>query len=277
MDEILQKARGKTLAHHFTKSAAFHEKKADHHEKCMKAHEGAQDHHEKCMGMGKADDPMHDHHKAKAAFHKTMASHHEKAMGLHKKHAEHHAAMAAAHGTDDGAAKAAFTSLGIELEAATNPPVVNLAPVPTGEPIVSKTTEQTPSTAAAGTVAAPVVQPTATAALAAALASDNPLGEYGIQVQKAFNEGVATASMNAVKELLASPEFKKTIQEEVANTLLKRLGEQAQTTHVKTFAVPRVGTSVLEIAKSVATGNTPVIDTTGVSADFSDLVSMGSE
>src|SRR5208282_2223835 len=156
MDEILQKARGKTLAHHFTKSAAFHEKKADHHEKCMKAHEGAQDHHEKCMGMGKADDPMHDHHKAKAAFHKTMASHHEKAMNMHKKHAEHHAAMAAAQSDNAETAKAALTTLGIEFEVPVSQQVSQQTASPvvitqTGDPTVSKTTDPNATAAAVTT------------------------------------------------------------------------------------------------------------------------------
>lgn len=267
----LEKAKGKSLAAHFKKSAAHHVKMAGHHEASMKAHEGAQAHHEE---MGKADGANKEHHKAKAAFHKTMASHHEKMHKTHLAHADHHTAMATAHddGDADDAKKAAFTTLGIEFEAvsATKPNPQPTDPAPTGDANVSKTTDPNASTAASGTAAA---QPsTATAAAAAMTAEGDPLG-----VQKVFNEGVASAAVAAVKELLASPEFKKTIQEEVANTLLKRLGEQAQTTHVKTFAVPRAGTSVLEVAKSVATGATPLIDTAGVSADFADLVTMGGE
>ena len=267
----LQKARGKSLAHHFTKVAAFHEKKADHHEKCMKAHEAIQEHHE---AMGKVDGADKEHHKAKAAFHKTKAGLHEKMHKLCKAHAEHHATMAAAHSENPDSAKAAFTILGIEVLEKAAIPATDPQPTPTGEPTVIKT--DTPSTAAGTTdpkAAASGAQPnsTAQAAAQAAMADGDPLG-----VQKVFNEGVATATVNAVKELLASPEFKKTIQEEVANTLLKRLGEQAQTTTVKTFAVPRIGTSVLEKARDLATGTTPPINTEGVSADFADLVSMGS-
>jgi len=279
----LEKARGKSLAQHFTKEAAFHEKKADHHEKCMKAHEGCQEHHEGMMG--KAADEMSAHHKTKAAFHKTMAGHHEKCMKLHKGHAEHYAAMAAAHGTDDGAAKAAFATLGIELEKAatsTTDPAAATATVPevkpqenqpTGEPTVIKTeTTNNPAAVPDPKAAASGTQPTPAAAAAALAAEGDPFG-----VQKLFKDGVVAATQNAVKELIASPEFKKTIQEEVGNTMLRLLGEQAKSTTVKTFAVPRTGTSIREQAQQIATGATPPINTEGVAAEWSDLVSMGSD
>lgn len=291
----LQKAKGKSLAAHFKKNASYHSKMAGHHEACMKAHEGAQSHHEGMMG--KAEDAMHGHHKTKAAYHKTMAAQHDKMHKTHAAHADHHAAMATAHNesaTDD-AKKAAYAALEIELEPISEEgaapvvkatevdpaePVVVVTPAAAetvvaaadpaqGEPPVSKTVVADPN---AAVVVPEQKTPVAAAAAAAATADGDPLG-----VQKVFREGLLAAAQNGVKELLASPEFKKTMQEEIANALLAQLGQQTQAAAVKTFAVPRAGTSVLEVAKAIQTGNTPHVDTTGVPAELAHLVAFNAD
>jgi hypothetical protein len=276
----LQKARGKTLAMHFGKGAAFHEKKADHHEKCMDAHKAMQAHHEEMAGADGADKA---HHKAKTNFHKTMAAHHEKCMKLHKAHAEHHLVMEGAfEGVElagenksnkpSTSVKAAFAKLGIELTEDASPAVVSAdsatsasTTTTTGEPPVIKNTS---ATDLAATVTATSAATTTTPVAAAAT------GEPG-DLQTAMRDGLRKAVDTGIKEILASPEFKKTMQEQIANALLEQLGQQTAAAPAKTFAVPRNGTSVLEVAKAISTGNTPQLDTTGVAPEFAHLVSLG--
>lgn len=261
----LQKAKGKSLVAHFKKGAAHHTKMAAHHEAIMKAHEGMHAHHEEHMGKTEGD--MKAHHKAKMAFHKTKMSAHEKIHKAHLAHADHHAAMATAHsdGDADDAKKAAFATLEIELDS-TATPVVTQEPPKSGDTPVIKTTD--PNTTAAA-VAAPVVTPPVTAP---AVVAGDPT-----DIQKALKDGLQAAVANGIKEIIASPEFKKTMQEQIANALLEQLGQQTAAATVKTFAVPRNGTSVLDVAKALSTGTTPQLDTTGVSAEFAHLVSLGTE
>lgn len=274
----LQKARAKTLADHFKKAAAHHTKMAGHHEAIMKAHEGAQAHHESMMGKG---DDGHGHHKAKAAFHKTMASHHEKLYKTHSAHAEHHSAMADAHNDGDADDQkktmiAAFAKFDIEIEEQQAAAVVD-PPQPTqttGAPPVSKTQESTATTpttpsAAAATASAAPPSPVAAATAAAA-------GEVAIDLQKSLHEGLQLAVKNGLSEILQTPEFKKTIQEELANALLKQLGQQTAAAAVKTFAVPRSNENTLEASKTViASGATPQIDTKSIDPQFAHLFQMG--
>ena len=275
----LQKARSKSLVAHFKKGAAFHEKKADHHEKCMKAHEAAAEHHSSMMG--KAADPADAHHKVKAAFHKTMASHHEKAHKLHKAHAEHHAAMADAHAEDAGAQKAAFAKLEIEYvekAVAADPapvvPVADPAPVISAgaadpAPIADPATK-TVSTGDTMTDAEKLVAAAATKVGTVMNADpDNPL-------QKQLAEGLNEALRNGLKEILASPEFRKTVQEQLGAVLINELGKQTLApTSIKTFAVNRPGIDPAKTA-TIMSGGTPRIDSTGVDPQFANLVSMES-
>ena len=263
----LQKAKGSALASHFKKMASHHTKKAAFHEKCMKAHEGAQAHHEGMMG--KAEDAMHGHHKAKAAFHKTMAGHHEKMHAHHTEMAEHHTAMASAHSADNATAKAAFAKL--EVEVVDSPETQTAAPAAadttsTGDTPVNKTTEPTAAVVDPAKTAATVVPPTTAAA------AGDPT-----DIQKALKDGLQAAVANGIKEIIASPEFKKTMQEQIANALLEQLGQQTAAATVKTFAVPRAGTSVLDVAKALSTGTTPQLDTTGVAPEFAHFVGLGDD
>lgn len=269
-----QKARGKALLTHFKKGAAFHQKMADHHANCVKAHEAASDHHQAMANDGDADDKSH--HKTKAAFHKTMAAHHDKMHKAHTAHAEHHGAMHDAHAEDVGQteqAKKAFEVLGIELEkvvpivvapapvATTPAPVVATpAPVPvekttTGDPDMSKTAAELAVATAAAANQIPAADP------------DNPL-------QKQLSEGLNEALRNGLKEILASPEFRKTVQEQLGNVLINELGKQTLApSSIKTFAVPRQGIDPAKTAM-IAQGGTPKIDTTGIDPEFAGLVSM---
>jgi hypothetical protein len=276
----LQKAKGKSMAQHFKKEAAFHEKKAAHHEKCMKAHEGAADHHESMMSEETdhekatgGNDHFKAHHKAKMNFHKTMSKHHETAHNLHKAHAEHHHAMAAAHselsGEDtknkpsaDVKTKAAFAALEIEIEdtpdpvtkttAVTDPPAVTTSAV-TDSPVVTEKTAPV-VTDPVTTKTGEILMSEATKVLASSEVQDDPN-----DVQKQIANSVQEALKNAIKENLASPEFRKNVQETVANVLLTELNKKTLApTPVKVFAVPRTATQ----QETIATGKIPAI--TGV-------------
>jgi len=263
----LQKARAKSLAAHFKKAAAHHEKMAEHHEKIYKAHEAVAEHHESMMG--KAEDMHHAHHKAKAAFHKTMAGHHEKIHKAHKAHAEHHAAMADAHSEDAAATKAAFEKLEIPLEKAAEVPPVQAAPVqqdPKQDAEINKTSgANMPEPKKTDPTPAPAPQ------TAAQISSEG--------IQKQFNDGLQKALQTGLQEALNSPDFKKTIQEQIGNLLLQELGKQVNIsapapTPVKTFAVPRTALDSSEVVKTIASGGTPTVDVSTVDAEFRHLVGM---
>lgn len=264
----LQKAKGKSLAAHFKKAASHHEKMADIHEKCMKAHESCADHHEGMMGKememasGGADH-FKTHHKTKMNFHKSMAKHHEALHKAHAAHAEHNHTMVDAMTEKDEAEKA-FKVLGVEIEPTAAPVVVpptstqstsNPTITSTGDPNMSKTDPAAPVTAAPGTL-------------------NNP--ETNVDLNKQFTEGLQSALKNGLNEALASPEFKKTVQEQIGNMLLTELSRSspslAPTQPVKVFAVPRNSTQTADIAK----GATPTL--TGLEhldPSLADLVNMG--
>lgn len=241
----LQKAKAKTISEHFKKAAAHHEGHADDDEKCAAAHKAHADHHEK--RMGKAEDPEHEYHKASASFHKSLAKFAEKMGKREKEYSEHCSKMAAAHDAekkDEKEKKAAFTELGIEIEETTGDPMSKTDPTPAVIPaVVTTPATQTPVLAD---------------------------GEEN-SIAKQLRDGVLEATKNGVKEILASPDFKKMIQEQLANTMLAELNKQAiAPTPVKTFAVPRTGTT----KEQISSGATPKVESAGVDPEFAHLVSM---
>lgn len=277
----LEKAKKKALAKHFKKAAAHHEGHAQDDEKCQMAHKAHADHHE--AKMGKADDPQHDYHKACAAFHKSMSSFAEKMGKRETEYAEHNKAMAAATEEDDAAdakdakdakdkkktkddaKKAAFATLDIEFEPETDEPgdstMTNVASDVVAKAVADK------AAAEAKTAADKVAAEAAAAATTTTDAGDPA------DLQKALQAGLRDAVKNGLAEILNTPEFKKTMQEQLANALLEQLGQQTAAAPVKTFAVPRT----IDINKiTIASGGTPTLESAGtVDPAFADLVSMG--
>jgi hypothetical protein len=293
MNELeLQKAKGKSLAAHFAKAAAYHDKMADHHEKCQKAHEGAAEHHESMLSdANKAtggDDNFKQHHTAKKNFHKTMASTHEKMHKAHTAHAEHLRSMAKASdlsGEDtknkpSDTVKAAFAELGVEIE---DKPITATATAETetsstenktttststGDPDMSKTEAQTTTTAPTEPNSA-----IANAAINTAKTAFSGTEEDQAVLGKQFREGLQAALKQGLAEALANPEFKKTVQEQIGNILLSELNKQSLApTSVKTFAVPRTQTT----SESIASGVTPRLSgVENLDPALADLISMG--
>lgn len=223
--ELLEKAKAKSLAHHFKKAAAHHEAKAGHHEKAADMHKAHADHHTEMMGKAE-EDHLKAHHKASAAFHKSKAAHHEKMHKLHKAHAAHHEAMATAHEATD--AEKVYKALEIEAPQEDTLSTTN---------DVAKTTPTAPA-ASAPAPAAPTA-PAAAAAGAPASISEN-FGEY---IQKALDKKLSESVDGAFERLLSSEDFNKRVDQEVAKKMLEKLGATTIETPIKTYAVPRPGES----------------------------------
>jgi hypothetical protein len=133
---------------------------------------------------------------------------------------------------------------------------------------------KTPEQLAAEQAAAAGGTATTLSAAAATLTADpnNPL-------QKQLSEGLNEALKNGLKEILASPEFRKTVQEQLGNVLLTELGKQTLApTPIKTFAVPRTNPPAIDATKvaAIASGATPSVSSEGVDPQFAHLVSMDS-
>jgi hypothetical protein len=262
--DALQKAKAKSLAAHFKKAAAHHDKMADTHEKCMKAHEGAAAHHEGMMGKememaAKSEDPavqelqkaadMHKaHHKAKAAFHKTMASHHEKFHKHHSAHADHNRSMAEAHGTDGEAATKALKVLEIDFDTTEE------------KPVMSKANDgATPTTPNPNPNPAPVVSPTGV------------IADLNEVIQKALDSKLTEGVAAALERVLASDDFNKKVDNQIAGMLLEKLGTSTVPTEVKTFPVPRDG----KPNSAAKTSSTPsAINMDGVDLELQDMCKM---
>lgn len=225
--EKLEKAKAKSLAHHFGKAAAHHEAKAGHHEKAAEMHKAHSEHHAEMAGQAE-DEVAKKHHKASAAFHKSKATHHEKLHKMHKAYAAHHEAMKAAHEATE--AEKVYKALEIEVpqedNLSTNNDVNKTAAVPT-----PAATTATPAT------------PAAPAAPATAAAPSSPgIGEnFGDYIQKALDKKLGESVDAAFERLLNSPEFGQRVDQEVAKKMLEKLGATTIDTPIKTYAVPRPG------------------------------------
>lgn len=219
--ERLEKARAKSLAHHFGKVAAHHEAKAGHHEKAADMHKAHADHHAEMASQ--MEDSVHKaHHKASAAFHKSKAAHHEKMHKLHKAAAAHHESMKAAHEAD-GAEKV-YKALEIEEEIV---------------PVDNKDLNKTLPTAPAQAAPAPEAAPAAAAPASNASISEN-FGEY---IQKALDKKLSESVDGAFERLLNSEDFSKRVDQEVAKKMLEKLGATTIETPIRTYNVPRPGES----------------------------------
>jgi len=221
--DLLEKAKKKSLAHHFEKAAAHHEGHAESDEKCAMAHKAHAEAHEK--SMGKADDAKHDYHKASAAFHKSMANFAEKMAKREKEYAEHNKKMKDALDEKDDHKKV-YEIMGVE---------------PEEEPLsdVNKTTTTAPAAAAAAapaTTAAPAATPAAAAAPVANIGEN--FGEY---IQKALDKKLSESVDGAFERLLNSEDFSKRVDQEVAKKMLEKLGATTIETPIKTYSVPRPG------------------------------------
>jgi len=97
-------------------------------------------------------------------------------------------------------------------------------------------------------------------------------------LQTSLRDGLQAAVKTGIQEILASDEFKKTVQQELANALLKELGQQTAQPQVRTFAVPR-DNSKMDFGKAktdIASGATPTLPSAkDVDVEFADLISMG--
>lgn len=250
MNEELEKAKAKGIAHHFRKGAAHHDAKAGHHEKAAAAHHSMAEHHQSMHESAEGD--MKAHHKAKAAFHKTKAAHHEKVHKLHKAYADHHRQMADAHEAND--ASKVYKILGIEEEPLTTRP----------------TTEDVSKTSSTTTVPPATTTSAPAAAAAQPNTSTETSGGFEDNIRKALDTKLTEGVGAALERLLSSDDFNKRLDNEIAKKLLEKLGSTTIPTEVKTVAVPRGGND----PRSQGNGNGAVktVDTSKLDPELADLV-----
>lgn len=219
----LEKAKAKSLAHHFHKVASHHEKKAELHEKAAEAHLAHHEHHKEMMGKAAeaGDEHMKEHHKEAAAFHKFKHGHHEKMHKLHKSMHEHYKAMAEAH--EAGEAAKVFKAAGIEEEPLSTRPVTQ---PPAADPAQPTPTSTAPVAKAAGSETQP------------AAPSTDTINET---IQKALDVKLSEAVNAAFERVLCSEDFSKKVDQSIATKLLEKLGSASANEKIQTFPVPRAG------------------------------------
>lgn len=239
--ERLEKAKAKSLAHHFTKAAAHHKAKADAHEKLADAHKAHAEHHAEMAKTDGIEDHHKEHHKASAAFHKSKAAHHEKLHKAHKAYAAHHESMAAAHSEEKDAEKI-YKGLGIEED-----------PLPANDPATTIVKTATPTPAPTADKPTNPSTPAAPVSL-----SELTAEKFDTYLKTALDKKLSDAANSAFERLLNSEDFAKRVDQEIAKKMLEKLGATTIDTPVRTFPVPRPGEGEVGKAEDPQYENVPM-------------------